>query len=437
MNSTKIDWHLWKPRYSRGQIKIFLWILVFLALAVITYETIEHRPSFLTNIDSLYIAEAVVLGLGFPLLFGGILIQWLRARSEKFQLARLLSLRSEFNRRLSQVRSWEELADMLAHFPAKVAPLVGGSLMVYNPNFQDFETAAGWSDEPDEPVSQHWLPLAYQEQLVAVLVLSYLSASRLSMAELSFFKDISTEMALAVKLMHPALNNKALADTFVAVDRRLARDLHDSLAQNLAFIRLKLDHLSGDGNGSEIQLMQQDLQALRQSAAQAYDQVRGKLHVLHPHDGGDLEAALSQVAQNTGWQSRVDIQFRSEGLPRNLPEQVSHNIVAIVQEALVNAGKHSQADIVEVRLIWVKDGLFVKVYDNGIGFRPDRVGGNGHMGFDLMMERARAIQAQLEVESLPGTGTEITLRIAFPNGENEPLDNGIPLNIPSERWMHR
>jgi len=412
-----------------------LWVLAFFAIAIVSYEIYEHRPSFLPDIDTVFIGEALVLGIAFPVLSGFFLFQWMRARSEKLQLARLLSLRSEFNRRLSQVRSWDELADLLVRFPGKVAPLSGVSLMVYNPNYLEFEQAADWNEEHSEQVSYQSIPLAYQAQLVAVLVLACPPRTRLSLAEISFFKDVSTEMALAVKLIHPILNSETLADAFVAVDRQIARDLHDTLAQDLAFLRLKLDHLSGNGHNRDIRLMHQDLQALRRSADHAYAQVRGKLHGLYPNSGGDLVAALGLVVQSTERQSKLDIHFRTEGQPRSLPDQVSHNIVAIVQEALVNAGKHSMANKVEVRLIWAKDGLFVKVDDNGIGFNPAQAPENGHMGLKLMAERARAIQGQMEVESLPGTGTEVTLRITFPANGNQTLLNEDPVREPNQRGL--
>jgi len=437
MDSTKIDWHLWRPRYSKGQMKVFLGMLAFIAVAIVTYEIYEHKPTFLSNIDTDFIGEALVLGIALPVLFGFVVFQWIQARSEKFQLARLLSLRSEFNRRLSQLRTWDELADLLVRFPAKAAPLCGASLMVYNPNYLEFQQAAAWKEELEKDVSHYWIPLAYQEHLVAALVLFYPSGTRLSLAEISFFKDLSTEMALAVKLMHPILNSETLAEAFVAVDRQIARDLHDTLAQDLAFLRLKLEHLSGSGNSRDIQVMRQDLQALRRSADQAYEQVRGKLIRLYPDSSGDLVAALGLVTESTGRQSTFDVHYRTEGQPRSLPEQISHNIVAIVQEALVNAGKHSQANSVDVRLIWARDGLFVKVDDNGIGFNPAQVPGNGHMGLNLMAERARAIQGQLEVESLPGTGTEVTLRVTFPPHENHAAAAGDPVEKPLERGARR
>jgi signal transduction histidine kinase len=246
------------------------------------------------------------------------------------------------------------------------------------------------------------------------------------MAEITFLKDISTEMALAVKLMHPALNSETLAEAFVALDRQIASELHDTLAQDLAFLRLKLDHLSGNGEGRAVLLMQQDLQAMRRSVHQAYQQVRGRLNGMYPASGGELIPALALVIEGIRRQSKLGVQFRMEGQARRLPEQVSHNIAAIVQEALVNASKHSHADNAEVRLIWAKGGLFVQVADNGIGFNMEQAQVNGHIGLKLMAERARAIQGQLEVESLPGTGTEVTLRIALPPVENHVANHAVP-----------
>jgi len=198
--------------------------------------------------------------------------------------------------------------------------------------------------------------------------------------------------------------------------QRSARDLHDKLAQNIGFLHFKLDQLalSDEASLTEIESIRTELEQMRQIADQAYEQVRGALDSLRakPEIPNDLAAALRRQAQTiTGPNLKVKVNYPNNA--QYLCPLVKQTVFDITREALTNISKHAGANQATISLACGQSDSFLTIVDNGKGFSPGSKQKEGHYGLDIMRERAEGVGGQLQIESAPGRGTQLTAQ--FPN----------------------
>jgi PAS domain S-box-containing protein len=195
--------------------------------------------------------------------------------------------------------------------------------------------------------------------------------------------------------------------------RRLARDLHDQLGQQLTALRLTLEMLKAQSVGhAELRVQVETLQEL---ARQLDQDVAFRVWELRPtalEDEG-LHSALTNYVRN--WAKHFGIHFQlhtgSETGDR-LPSLIETTMYRLAQEALNNVAKHARASHVDVVLERNADDWSLIIEDNGVGFDPSSRELE-HRGFGLvgMRERAALVGAQLQIESAPGHGTTVILRM--------------------------
>lgn len=191
----------------------------------------------------------------------------------------------------------------------------------------------------------------------------------------------------------------------------LARELHDSIAQALAFMNLQVQMLEYALTREAIDEIRPGLNMLRQGLQESYADLRElmvhfRARVGHNDLDSAIGAALRRLAEQTGLLTHLDIQ--GGGVP--LDSETETQVLYIVQEALSNIRKHAGAKSVSVVVRRGMDGLTVSVHDDGVGFedtRPDTRDNEAHIGLDIMRERARRIGGRFSVRSAPGKGTEI------------------------------
>lgn len=190
-----------------------------------------------------------------------------------------------------------------------------------------------------------------------------------------------------------------VADTAALEERRrLARELHDGLAQELAFIATQTRWMSRRITDSD------GVEQLADAAERALDESRSAISALtrpmdEPLDGAVAQAA-EEVAGRVGLQLKLSLQ---EGV--EVPVETREALVRIVREAVGNATRHGKAKVVTVDLA-ASDGIRLRISDDGIGFDPDTQDGPG-FGLTSMSERARALGGRLNVASTPGAGTAV------------------------------
>jgi two-component system nitrate/nitrite sensor histidine kinase NarX len=189
----------------------------------------------------------------------------------------------------------------------------------------------------------------------------------------------------------------------------LAQELHDSIAQSLAFLNIQVQLLDEDLKKNRTTEALQSLEQIREGVQESYDDVRELLVHFRTRIGStDLDAALRNTLEKFEDQTGAETSYSQRGkTPELLPEQVLQ-VMHIVQEALSNIRKHAHASHVDVELCG-EGQPSITINDNGTGFDAAHDAGETHVGLRIMRERAYRIGAELTLESTPGQGTRICL----------------------------
>lgn len=196
---------------------------------------------------------------------------------------------------------------------------------------------------------------------------------------------------------------------------RMARELHDTLAQGLAGLILQLEavdtHLS---RGSMDRAQNITTLAMARARATLADARRAIDDLRQSDTELDVESIVRSEAERftsaTGINCDLDLEITSK-----IPQPVAEHVLRIVSEGLTNIARHARAENVCLRLEAHNGLLEMVIRDDGCGFDSNRQAGSGHYGLIGMRERARLAGGRLEVESRPGDGT--ILKLHFPLGE--------------------
>jgi signal transduction histidine kinase len=188
--------------------------------------------------------------------------------------------------------------------------------------------------------------------------------------------------------------------------RRISRELHDNLGQELALAKAKLDELIIESQPS----VQPGLTDLSNQLASISTTAREISHGLYPSqlEYVGLSTAIKRLCDEIGRGKRFAIHLAVNRLPQ-LPPSISLCLYRIVQEALHNVMKHSLAKHVEVRLAADDGRVLLRIADDGVGF--DLSHNTEGLGLPSMRERARSVGGTIEIGSSPKTGTQIEVRV--------------------------
>jgi two-component system nitrate/nitrite sensor histidine kinase NarX len=229
--------------------------------------------------------------------------------------------------------------------------------------------------------------------------------------QFSLLQTIATQVALIVQ--NAALMAELEYQAMIAERTRLAREIHDGLAQTLGFLKLQVAQMQNYVARNEHQRLQQTIDLCYATLSEAYQDARQSIDGLriYPKDS-DLSGWLEQTATEFQDISGIEVNLEIEDLGIVLPSEIQAQLIRIVQEALSNVRKHAAADQVCIAWHKVNDDLCLEVKDNGKGFAPQDVPGHSRHGLRGMRERSDLIGADFQVTSRPGSGT--TLRVNLP-----------------------
>ena len=195
----------------------------------------------------------------------------------------------------------------------------------------------------------------------------------------------------------------------------IAYELHDSLAQTLASLRLQADMLADSLAGTDAGRAPAELARIRATLDSANIELRELIAGFRaPVDGRDLRTALEEMTARYTAQSALTVHLQIDGELPELPAGPQLQVVRIVGEALANACAHSGGNLARVLVRSEAESVRVLVEDDGDGFSmpPCDAASGQHIGLSVMRERARWLGGTLVVESEPGEGTRVSL--AFP-----------------------
>ncbi|MBE0698064.1 MAG: hypothetical protein IH586_14170, partial [Anaerolineaceae bacterium] len=361
-------------------------------------------------------------------------------------------LRSEFSQKLGDAVTWDDLVRRIVEYAHQVAPEANSTLFTFNPNtlLMDPEAACkrdgnvvikpplsinpdtlpvgslpqlllqssgGQSiprstlSSPTPPLPPHRFDLliARNDQLLGVIKLEYPLGSAPEAGHVRALKSATPVMALALEVAMLQKMAAAQAEANTAQRQSIAQNLHDSLAQNISYLRLKLDQLTGENAIHEIGVVLQELERMRASADEAYQQVRSTLDELNPIQGEDFSAVINKQAQAISSRAGFDLRTSRIGEPYPVSPAIRQQILYIVREALHNVEKHSHASEVTLQYCWLDSEMMVKISDNGVGFNPRAVSADGHYGLWIMQHRAQEIGGTVKIIPNSDKGTEVTL----------------------------
>ena len=243
------------------------------------------------------------------------------------------------------------------------------------------------------------------------------------------FNQMAIELARAdeVRRERELLRRQLLERVIAAQEeerRRIARELHDSTSQSLTSLMVGLRTLDSACDNPQVHGHTHEL---RQVAGQVLEDVHNLAVQLRPAilDDLGLSAALERLAQE--WQKRyhirADVVVNLGG--KRLPDPIETSLYRILQEALTNVARHARARSVSVLVERRQKEIVAVIEDDGQGFDLERVHRDGHLGLLGIRERAELLGGRLTIESSPGRGTSLFIRLPLAHPELSEIEEGV------------
>jgi len=234
--------------------------------------------------------------------------------------------------------------------------------------------------------------------------------------QLILARSVADQMVLLVQ------STSQLADleyqTLMGERTRLAREIHDGLAQTLGFLKLQMAQMLGFHERGDHTRLGQALRTSYDALAAAYQDARQAIDGLRISPGGPdgyaLENWLRQTVAETmvgGSQNPLTITIADLDVKTKLPPEVHAQLIRIVQEALSNIRKHARASQAWISCIETLQDLVLEVRDDGRGFSTDGIPDPSRYGLTGMRERAELLGADFQVISRPDEGTIVRVRL--------------------------
>lgn len=255
------------------------------------------------------------------------------------------------------------------------------------------------------------IPLEAHGKALGVLNVASTDWEELSGDDLELLYTVGDLVSIAVE--RARLFSKSVELGAVEERNRLAREIHDTLAQGLTAIALKLETadalLDAGAQDEKVQAMIQN--ALASTRASLEEARRSVLDLrAAPLEGRSLAQALAELAADSARRGKIDVKFDSMDSSHPLTSRIEIGLYRIVQEALTNVLNHAHAQQVSVQMIALPDHLELTVTDDGCGFDPTVIA-EGRYGLIGMNERVRLLGGRVVVMSSPGEGTQIEVTI--------------------------
>jgi signal transduction histidine kinase len=206
----------------------------------------------------------------------------------------------------------------------------------------------------------------------------------------------------------------------LAERNRIAREIHDNLAQDILGISVQLE-LVARLLPAAAEVAKPHLDRARILVRNSMAEARRYVWDLRSQDleQKDLPTALNDTARRLTRDSEVQVQVQVTGTFRSVPASIENNLLRIAQEAINNSVKHAGAERIMIDLHFETDALQLRVQDDGRGFDTASENRDGHFGLVGMRERAREIKADLRIQSEPGSGTQVIVNVPLRHADGD------------------
>lgn len=257
------------------------------------------------------------------------------------------------------------------------------------------------------------VPMAHRGRVLGVCTLFFDDRPAPAPAIAAILKSVGDLLGLA--LDNARLERENLRATLTQERQQMAAEVHDSIAQTLAFVRMRLPLLEESVLGHDDALALKYLQDVRQAIGEAHGGLREIIDAFRaPIDPQGLVHALKSCADSFGRRYGIELEFVN-AVPRLVLSAAQESqAIQIVREALANVAKHAAARHVRLALTQQDGEVAIAVEDDGSGLVPGPGGEPvfAHHGLEIMRERARRIGGVLEISPRTGGGTIV--RLQFP-----------------------
>lgn len=197
---------------------------------------------------------------------------------------------------------------------------------------------------------------------------------------------------------------------------RIAREIHDTLAQGFVAVSVQLEVVSRQLETSG-EAAREHLEQARILTRDCLAEARSSIWNLRSQgaNGNDLATSLTDAAERITANSGVKARVQVNGVYRPIDSQVEAELLRIGQEAMTNVVRHAEAEHVDVTLLFQEKTLCMTIQDDGRGFErnPESFGRNGHFGITGMRERAEQIDGRFSIESAAGRGTQVRVEVSI------------------------
>ncbi len=252
--------------------------------------------------------------------------------------------------------------------------------------------------------------MASDGQAVGVLLVGNRRMEGFQQRQLALLQTVAGQVALIIQ------NANLMAEleykTLIQERTRLAREIHDGLAQTLGFLKLQAAQMKNYYERSEFERLQKSMDLCYATLSDAYQDVRQVIDDLRIDlSGNNLHEWLEQTIEEFQEISGFFVELEEQDVRTELPSEIQAQLIRIVQEALSNVRKHAQAENVWINFRELEGDLWLEIRDDGVGFSPEDVPKPSRHGLKGMRERAELIGADFQVISYNQEGTTIRLRL--------------------------
>ncbi len=258
------------------------------------------------------------------------------------------------------------------------------------------------------------VPLIVEDRLVgAAVALCFARRCRFTPGQVEMAQGIANVVAPAIE--NARLHSKVEKIAVMEERLRLAREFHDNLAQDLGYLIMKISTVSEQVTSRQDEEVEAGLSEMARTAEQAYLDLREAIFGLRVsvHSGPEFWPALQEYVEEYQANYGVETSLLADQPAILLSPKVGVQLSRIILEALSNVRKHSKAARAWIRVHQEDGQINLTIEDDGLGFDPDVVtsSGGSHIGMEVMRERAEIMGGAIEVDSGPGKGTRVTVRL--------------------------
>jgi len=254
-------------------------------------------------------------------------------------------------------------------------------------------------------------PLVSSEgSIVGAILVGSRRSSGFHPRQMAILQTIAGQVGLVVQ--NAGLMAELEYKTMIQERARLAREIHDGLAQTIGFLKLQSAQLRNYLAREDLERARQAVELLHSTLSEVYQDARQAIDGLRisPAECG-LSGWIAQTVSEFEEISGLPVDLQNAELKADLPSEVHAQLIRILQEALSNVRKHARASQVWVVCHETNADLVLEVRDNGLGFSPEDVSSPSRYGLLGMRERAELVGADFQVTSRPGQGTLVRVRL--------------------------